>query len=387
MRFLFLIAFLLLATPAFAHDEALPLGDGKISAAPQIGYIFSCQQNFSNSFPGAQVVGRWIKGNVWYPDEKLHVQGYVAWPNSSISITEENGFRIIRANNLPKHPTGVYPVSPNDPAYQVDRNPNSISEQQILLKLPLSPSASNPSCVPMGIIGFALTGTAIFNGLDAGGRDAAAHEVLDKCDGHPQPQGQYHYHSYSHCLNDKASEAGGHSDLVGYALDGYGIYGLKGEDGKELHSADLDACHGHTHTVMWNGQPQKFYHYHMTADYPYTLGCYHGTPTSGGQAAMPNRDPHGQGPDDRPRGGDRGNGQGRGDPRQIMQSAAAILKVDPETLRAAVGPPPPPISPKPPRPSTCRKPPFVLRLILHGASSVDYVIKTPSVLAKLPVFA
>ena len=53
---------------------------------------------------------------------------------------------------------------------------------------------------------------------------------------------------------------------------------------------------------------------------------------------MPNRKPQGQGPDDRPRGYQAGGG---GDPRQIMQSAATILKVDPETLRAAVGPPPP----------------------------------------------
>ena len=170
MRIILLLAFLLLSTPAFAHGDALPLGDGKISSEPKVGYIFSCQQNFNGNAPGAQVVGPWINGTVWYPDEKLHVQGDVQWPNSSITVTEENGFRIVRANNLPKHATGEFPVNRSDPAYQIDRNPNTISEQQILLKLPLSPSLVTPTCVSMGMIGFALSGTAIFNGLDAGGR-------------------------------------------------------------------------------------------------------------------------------------------------------------------------------------------------------------------------
>lgn len=31
---------------------------------------------------------------------------------------------------------------------------------------------------------------------------------------------------------------------------------------------------------MWNGTIQDVYHYDATLEYPYTLGCYHGTPIS-----------------------------------------------------------------------------------------------------------
>jgi len=334
------------ATTALAHEgRAEPLGDGNISTQPQAGYIWSCQQSFNSNAPGAKVNGYWIDGKLWYPDEKIAIQGNILWPNSSISVGLENGARIIRANNLPKHATGQFPVAQNDPAFQYDRNPNSISAQNILLTLPAMPQiAAVPSCVPMGMIGFALSGTAIFNGLDAGGRDAAAHEVQDKCNGHPQMSGQYHYHSYSPCMADASGAAGKHSDLVGYALDGFGIYGLHGEDGRELASKDLDACHGHTHMVMWNGKMQSIYHYHLTRDYPYTLGCFKGTPVASNFSAsegQQHRGPPAQQGGNMPQGVGGMNGDPPRDPGKMMRDAATVLGISPDALRNAVGPPPP----------------------------------------------
>ncbi len=330
MKTLLFLALLFLSAPAFAHDGSLPLGDGKISAAPKVGYIWSCQQNFNTNAPGAKTNGDWIQGNVWFPDKKIHVRGKVIW-DSEISITREESDRVISANSLPRHPTGLFPVRRDDPAYKIDRNPNAISEQEVLLRLPMDPTVVDPSCLPMGMIGFTISGAVIFNGLDAGGRDAAAHEVQDNCDGHPEHQGQYHYHSYSACFEDDAGERGNHSDLIGYALDGFSIYGLKGEEGKALYSNDLDACHGHKHSVMKDGALQDVYHYHMTPDYPYTLGCFMGAAPEmigvagsnafdfEGRPQLPPPDNH----------------------RRIMQDAAATLNISPETLRNAVGPPPP----------------------------------------------
>ena len=128
----------------------------------------------------------------------------------------------------------------------------------------------------MGIIGVMISGVALFNAVDEQGRDAVAHEIQDKCDGHPQREGQYHYHSLSRCL--ESAHVNGHSEMFGYALDGFGIYGRYGENGKELTDADLDECHGHTHEIMWDGKPVVMYHYHATREYPYTLGCFKGTP-------------------------------------------------------------------------------------------------------------
>ena len=70
---------------------------------------------------------------------------------------------------------------------------------------------------------------------------------------------------------------GQHSALVGYAKDGFGIHGNQGENGLPLTNADLDECHGHTHSIERNGASAAMYHYHATYEYPYTLGCYRGT--------------------------------------------------------------------------------------------------------------
>jgi hypothetical protein len=99
------------------------------------------------------------------------------------------------------------------------------------------------------------------------------HELQDRCHGHPERTGLYHYHDLTPCLSLAGS---GHSALAGYAFDGFGIYGPGGLDGRALSNAELDECHGHTHEVDWEGRRGNVYHYHATLEYPYTLGCYRG---------------------------------------------------------------------------------------------------------------
>ena len=130
----------------------------------------------------------------------------------------------------------------------------------------------------MGAIGVLTSGVVLYNAVDAAGRDAVAHEIQDSCGGHPDSGKVYHYHSVPPCVGDSGS---GHSSLVGYALDGFGIYGYRGQSGETLTNADLDECHGHTHEVEWDGQVVIMYHYHATYEYPYTIGCYRGTASRG----------------------------------------------------------------------------------------------------------
>ena len=265
----------------------LPLGDGRVSDHPQVGYVFSCQQRFPANAPGAQVAGPWIHGTTWDLTEKTHVQGEVMWPKAEFRI-ERVAQRVLTGNGLPvKTPTGTFPVGRDDPAFAIDRNPNSIREQKVSVTLPGMPvEAATPSCVGMGMIGVALNGVAIFNALDAGGRDAVAHEMQDLCSGHPEMRGQYHYHGPSACLPGES----GKEELVGYALDGFGIYSRYDASGRELTDKDLDACHGRVSEVDWDGKRVLMYHYVLTREYPYTLGCYKGTPV-----VMPRQGPPGGG--------------------------------------------------------------------------------------------
>lgn len=320
-----------LANSAIAHEAAyLPLGDGKISTKAKSGYIFSCQTEFHGG--GAFRDGDWILGNKWNPDAKPNVQGSVSWPNHFLTIETQGEKRLIKSNDLPDHPTGIFPIAYSDPAYFFDRNPNSILEQNIILTIPTNPKlAAQPTCLGMGMIGIALTGVAIFNGLDAQGRDAAAHEIQDSCNGHPERQGTYHYHNMSPCMKDAAGKEGRHSSLVGYAIDGFGIYGQYGENGQALSNKDLDGCHGHSHPIIWNGVPLDLYHYHLTKEYPYTLGCFRGEVKQKTRSAMPAKQ-------DGPWGAEKFEIK---NPRQVLEAAAAELNVDRRELQEAVGPPPP----------------------------------------------
>jgi hypothetical protein len=271
-----------LSAPSQAHDTArtLPLGDGKVSAQPKQGYVMACNRQFRGG-GGAHRVGDWIQNGRWNPQAKPTVEGQVAWPNARISVATEgsgaNAQRIVSANNLPVHASGEFPIRSGSTAFNYDRNPHRITERSVLLRLPAQPTlADQPGCVPMGMVGFALSGAAIFNAFDLAGRDAPAYEIQDACNGHPERNGSYHYHDYSRCLADPAGDAGEHSSLVGYMLDGFAIFGLKGEGGKGVTNADLDECHGHSHEVALDGQKRVAYHYHFTREYPYTIGCFKG---------------------------------------------------------------------------------------------------------------
>jgi hypothetical protein len=264
------------------NPAAVPLGDGYVSSSPKVGYVDSCQTSFGG-IGGAQVDGPWLNttAKTWNSVSKISVEGSVAWPSARYSVAVSGSTRVIKTNDLPiNHTTGVFPIASSDPAYAYDRNPNSIEAQDITWSLPADPvAASTPSCTPGGAIGVLDDGVLLFNALDGEGRDAGAHELLDACGEHPQMGDMLHHHMVPACIADTAT---GRSTLVGYAIDGYGIYVERDASGALLTNTDLDACHGRTSRVLWNGKEQSIYHYDATLEYPYTVGCFHGTPIKTG---------------------------------------------------------------------------------------------------------
>ena len=251
----------------------LQLGNGKVSTTgPRRGWVYACQSGRG----GGTRWRPWVSGSTWSWVEKPKVQGTVRWSQASIRIRRSGSERTITGNGLPRHATGSFPISSSDPAYQYDRNPNSIGQTRIDLELPATPSfASTPGCLPNGPIGVMTSGVAIFNALDADGNDAPATELQDRCSGHPAPRGTYHYHSLTNCI--ASGKAGQHSRVIGWALDGFPITGPRGANGVTMTNGRLDACHGHRHALIIGGRRTVTYHYHATMQYPYTLGCFRGT--------------------------------------------------------------------------------------------------------------
>lgn len=265
-----LLVVLWVAAPASAQTARLPLGDGHVTAQPAVGNVYACRSRFRAG--GARHAGSWIEGDTWNPAAKPHVAGHVLWPDAAFTLRPDADALDFAGNGLPVgQPTGRFPIAPTDPAYRYDTNPNRIAAQDLAFAIPAHPvAADQPECLPMGMIGFTITGVAIYSALDDAGRDAAAHEVQDACDGHPQANSQYHYHSASPCLPGAEG-----NELVGWALDGYPIVGMRDDDGEILTDADLDACHGRSERRDINGRTYS-YVYRLTREYPYTLGCFTG---------------------------------------------------------------------------------------------------------------
>lgn len=272
-------ALLALASDDPYADGELPLGDYQYSTeAPAVGSIYLCHEHKDN--PGSMVNGPWMHGDTWNIHEKISVSGSIEWTNAHFSNLVEGVNRILEGNGLPTtHSTGIFPVAREDEAGKYDPNPNTISEQSTFETLPANPVYSETPYCMGGEVGIMLTGVALFNGFDAGLRDATAHELQDSCQGHPQGDGQYHYHSLSSCFEDVSV-----STVLGYALDGFPITGPEVAPGKTLTTQDLDVCHGLISDVEIDGTLKTTYHYVMTEDFPYSASCFRGEPVRTGPA-------------------------------------------------------------------------------------------------------
>jgi hypothetical protein len=262
--------------------SALPLGNGKTTTtSPQQGYLYQCRRMMGGQAPGG---GPWINtaAGTYSLSAKPVVDGSNPWPNASFKAKVKKAVVKLVGNGLPAdHGTGNFPIRQTDDAFQYDRNPNTVTAQTIFHRLAAKPKRlASPQCIG-GMVGIARNGVPIFNALDAANQDAVATEVQDVCSGHPQQAGQYHYHGLPACISSGSESR--HSTLIGWAFDGFPIYGPIGNKGSYMRLSDLDECHGHTHKIKYQGETQKLFHYHATHEFPYTVGCYRGQPIAAGQ--------------------------------------------------------------------------------------------------------
>ncbi len=199
-------------------------------------------------------------------------------------IYVEGDFVVIKTTGIPDHKSPYYLDTEwegtlyeayNGNNTQFHLNPNRISEADITYKIPLNPAeADDHSATPLGSIGISLNGVAFYNQYAGPNNQALTNEInsFDQYNGHPQQQGEYHYHLEPYHLTDQVGEEG----LLGFLLDGFPVYGPR-ENGDLLDNDDLDEYHGHFHTT--DDYPDGIYHYHITDADPYINGNgFYGTP-------------------------------------------------------------------------------------------------------------
>jgi hypothetical protein len=194
----------------------------------------------------------------------------------------DGDYIVIKTNGRPDHKSPYYKdtewSSTMYEAYNGSNskfvlNPNRIATTNFTFKIPKSPkSATTKSATPLGAIGVSLNGVAFFNQY-AAMSSPLTNEVnsFDQYNGHPQQQGNYHYHVEPlYLTTSKGKDA-----LLGFLLDGFPVYGPT-ESGKAIANTDLDAYHGHTHAT--SDFPDGIYHYHITSADPYINGSgFYGT--------------------------------------------------------------------------------------------------------------
>ena len=232
---------------------------------------------------------------------------------SEVRTAIDGLYRTFISNGIPDHPVGPFPNA---------GNPHTIAAQRYSFRIPLTPSGPGKD-LRMQPFGVAVNGVVFDPGAaEWWGDDPRSgwqYEALSGAVGlgvdcnnaHVQPGGAYHYHGMPEGLL-KAGAA--QMTLVGYAADGYPIYGRYDHDDPRSATSpvrpmtssyrlkagarpsgpggsydgmfvedyeyvaglgDLDRCNGRT------GETPDFgdtYHYVVTDTFPFIPRCYQASP-------------------------------------------------------------------------------------------------------------
>ncbi len=199
-------------------------------------------------------------------------------------IYQDGDFVVIKTNGIPDHKSPYYQgtewfelyetYNGNNPDWK--KNPNIIASSSMVYRIPLNPVEveSGNQSTSLGSMGVSLNGVALYNQYAGPNNQPLTDEInsFDQYNGHPQQQGNYHYHLEPTYLTGNA----GRNALLGFLLDGFPVYGPM-EDGVLVMEDDLDNFHGHRHST--SDYPDGIYHYHITDQDPYINGDgFKGTP-------------------------------------------------------------------------------------------------------------
>ena len=113
----------------------------------------------------------------------------------------------------------------------------------------MGPQSSGPSVRGIAFNGVRFDAPAPVNIILA----AYTLAPFDDAGGHINLGAGYHYHA-ANGKSKEIAQTDGHSPMIGYAIDGHGLYARLDTKGAE--STDLDECRGHTDTT-------RGYHYHV----------------------------------------------------------------------------------------------------------------------------
>ncbi|MEL6449702.1 MAG: YHYH protein [Pseudomonadota bacterium] len=218
-----------------------------------------------------------------------------------VTVTCTDTHAVIQSDTYPDHALMTGIVGTNEQVPVPANYAAPILLDPVLRGTPLTRDAA---------LGVAVNGVPIYD-YTAGGEmteaDLAHHQArhdtfqtgqLDICGGHAGRGDDYHYHVAPTCMIDTMDNKGADA-IIGWAFDGYPIYGDANPDGSAIPAGVLDVCNGQVDDTFG-------YRYHTSAEAPYIVQCLMGavadfdalprvrplSPVGGGRVA-PGRPPRG----------------------------------------------------------------------------------------------
>ncbi|MGI9503052.1 MAG: YHYH protein [Geminicoccaceae bacterium] len=220
-----------------------------------------------------------------------------------VHVSCDDGHAHLHSDSYPDHEmmTGIVGTNEQVP----------VPARDYTAPIPLQPTLTDVPKTRDSSLGVAVNGVPIFDYTGGGEmsvddlyhhqtqHDTILTQQLDNCGGHAGRGDDYHYHRSPTCMIEQMKNADD-DPIIGWAFDGYPIYGDNAPDGTLIAADTLDVCNGQADETFG-------YRYHTSKDAPYIIQCLMGDvadvrdlprieplrPADGGRGKEPGRPPRG----------------------------------------------------------------------------------------------
>lgn len=251
-----------------------------VSCSLSDGTTGSCYKIVTKNTPTDVEMGPWCpetinddasKGGIWLEGGQVHdvdgafIQNLATFYNDSTWKMYDDDGNVIRTDTQAKFEAAARPdVGEAYKNYCVEGQASYVSGITHTFYIPVTPKQASTAYTFATSGGPQSTGPSerglAFNGVrfDAPAPTSVILQAytlapFDDAGGHLNPYAGYHYHAATG-KTTQITQSDGHAPMIGYALDGYGIYANTNAQGES--PTDLDSNRGHYDST-------RGYHYHV----------------------------------------------------------------------------------------------------------------------------
>ncbi len=186
--------------------------------------------------------------------------------DKNVAVICDETYAYIASSTYPDHEmmTGITGTNEQIP----------VPAQGYAAPIKLEPKKADTLTTIDAAVGVAVNGVPIYDYSSQGELDVSQYDAkhdtlvlgqLDNCGGHSGRGDDYHYHVSPTCMIDTMTNKDDNT-IIGWAYDGYPLYGDKNPDGSEIAKGDLDVCNGQADDTFG-------YRYQTSTTPPYIIQC------------------------------------------------------------------------------------------------------------------